>query len=151
MLATSVKDGRGRFSKRLAPYQRFYLQVEKSNDGCWRWKGHLTRAGYGNFFLNGHSVVASRASWILHFGDPGELQVCHTCDNPSCVKPDHLFLGTQTDNLRDMADKKRGNAGLKACKNGHPFDAANTYKHRRRRNCRACNSVAQKRRKTVEA
>lgn len=69
------------------------------------------RRGYGSFTLDGslgESVAAHRFSWELHFGEvPDGMYVLHKCDNPPCVRPDHLFLGTQSDNMYDMWDKGR--------------------------------------------
>lgn len=85
----------------------FWLRVEKS-DGCWNWTGKLVK-GYGSFRLKGVSGRANRVSWFLAHGNlPKELHVLHKCDNPKCVRPDHLFLGTHLDNMRDMVEKNRG-------------------------------------------
>lgn len=70
--------------------------------GCWEWSGRLNSDGYG---MIGHKR-AHRQSYMHHKGDPGGLFVCHKCDNRKCINPDHLFLGTQSDNMRDMAVKK---------------------------------------------
>lgn len=84
----------------------FWNRVTKGV-GCWQWTGPKDR-GYGIIIFNGHRVRAHRYSYELHFGaSPGRLFVCHRCDNPSCVRPDHLFLGTQLDNMQDMARKGR--------------------------------------------
>lgn len=75
-------------------------------DRCWTWEGLLDRKGYGH----SGSFRAHRLSWSLHNGQiPPKIFVCHKCDNPSCVNPDHLFLGTNYDNVRDKEDKGRGN------------------------------------------
>ena len=85
--------------------QRFWGFVRKS-DGCWEWiGGRNTAGGYGCFYVNSKRVLAHRYSYTLHFGDPGEMYVCHTCDNKSCVRPDHFFLGTHADNIRDAVQK----------------------------------------------
>lgn len=77
-------------------------------DECWNWKGSSCSSGYGNFSFEGHTK-SHRVSWVLTFRDiPKGLCVCHKCDNPSCVNPYHLFLGTNSDNIKDMWSKGRG-------------------------------------------
>lgn len=85
---------------------RFWNKVDKKN-GCWTWKGYLDKDGYGNFLFNGKLIRAHRFSWILEHGEISDkkLYVCHHCDNPPCVRPDHLFLGTNQDNMLDMIKK----------------------------------------------
>ena len=88
---------------------RFWERVKKT-DGCWLWVGYLNIRGKGVVYLNGKSIYASRFSYLIHKGEfPKKLYVCHTCDNPKCVRPDHLFLGTQVDNMLDMKLKGRAN------------------------------------------
>ena len=96
-------------SPRPSLTQRFWAKVQKS-DGCWEWSGALNAAGYGHFHTvrRGHSEQAHRVSWKLHFGPiPAGMFVCHRCDNRRCVRPEHFFLGTQGDNIRDMHAKGR--------------------------------------------
>lgn len=88
------------------PIARFWTHVRKTNT-CWLWTAGKFRRGYGSFKFNGKTVKAHRFSYELHVGPiPPKLYVCHHCDNTSCVRPDHLFVGTQFDNMRDMAKKK---------------------------------------------
>jgi hypothetical protein len=88
--------------------ERFWKQVQIS-DGCWEWTGsRRNRFGYGCFNVAGGKVLAHRMAWKIRNGAiPNRLCVLHRCDNPPCVNPDHLFLGTRGDNAHDMEAKER--------------------------------------------
>lgn len=91
---------------------RFWQKVRRSACGCWQWtgatngsRGHIRVARVSGLAIN---IVAPRLSWLIHYGPiPYGLLVCHRCDNPRCVRPDHLMLGTPRFNVRDMIDKGR--------------------------------------------
>ena len=91
----------------LSWIERFWAKVIKS-DGCWVWTGSTGPGGYGLFTVNGFTHKAHRLSYFLEYGPiPDKLLVCHRCDNRLCPRPDHLFLGTNQDNMNDMLSKGR--------------------------------------------
>lgn len=137
---------RPRGHRRPQPVEpRFWAKVDQSDpDGCWLWTGTISSTGYGEIYVDGRKASTHRVSFFLAYGYTPPT-VCHHCDNPPCVRPDHLFGGTQGDNSRDMWAKGRGvdppRTKAKAhCRNGHPYDEANTYfypsGYRRCRQCR---------------
>lgn len=91
--------------------ERFWAKVDRSGE-CWAWTGYRMPSGHGLFGRGGRGngmALAHRVSWELHYGPiPEGMKVCHHCDHGWCVRPDHLFLGTQADNLADMRAKGRG-------------------------------------------
>jgi len=100
--------------------ERFWEKVNvRGPDECWEWQASCRAKGYGQFYLRGKPEKAHRVAWELTHGPiPNNLCVLHQCDNPSCVNPDHLFLGTVLDNNRDMLEKDRHAKGAKIAKPG---------------------------------
>ncbi len=106
--------------------KRFWDKVDRSGH-CWNWTAGKAGKGYGSFWLEGKNVRAHRFVYSLLYGNiPDGLFICHHCDNPLCVKPSHLFLGTNSDNIRDSVAKGgcrtprnigEKNANSKLCEN----------------------------------
>ena len=100
---------------RKTTQERFWNKVDKTpghgpNEDCWEWTGRkkYVEYGYGRFWFNRKDGMAHRYSYELHKGEiPEGLEVCHSCDNPSCVNPDHLWVGTHKENMQDMKRKSR--------------------------------------------
>ena len=133
--------------------ERFWGRMVGLPSGCLEWTGGTTPDGYGKIKIDGVTVVAHRLAWTLTVGPiPEGMCVCHTCDNPPCCNVNHLWLGTNAENMADKMAKGRygpgGWGGYQSaktrCPQNHPYDDANTYIQPSTggRACRACNRAA---------
>lgn len=88
---------------------RFWSKVDKTH-GCWNWTAARSSSGYGTFISKGKSYTAHRYAWLETHGylPSSDVFLCHSCDNKLCVNPEHIHLGTRSDNARDMWARKRG-------------------------------------------
>lgn len=86
---------------------RLMLHTDTTSSQCWLWTGAKDKRGYGKINVAGRYVQTHRASWAEFKGDPGSRFVCHHCDTPACINPEHLFLGSAQDNSDDMVQKDR--------------------------------------------
>lgn len=136
--------------------RRFMAKVGVG-DGCWEWQAGGTPTGYGTFYLGGRHVYAHRCMWELHHGQPipPGRQINHHCDNPRCVNPAHLYLGTQSQNMYDAYSRGRKrsyNLNKTHCPHGHEYTSENTYWHDQRsgRQCRTCKRDDARRRRAAQ-
>lgn len=145
-----MKSRKGIGGRKTKP---FWTQVW-FGPACWEWMGSKSNSGYGHRKHNGKASQAHRVSYEIEHGPiAAGLFVCHRCDNPRCVRPDHLFLGTHDDNMSDMAAKgrcatgKRNYNGKKTtCRRGHPLFEVRAYlihggRPAKVRRCRICDTA----------
>ncbi len=161
--------------------QTFLANTRRQGD-CWIWTGVQSPDGYGRASYHHKTFRAHRLSWMLHFGPIPQLPhanskhgtcVCHKCDTPLCVNPDHLFLGSMADNWADRIAKGRATLNARTpaklaavkvniqaahrasvaarlakteCKNGHDLTPDNIYAQRGKRECRMCRKIVDRRR-----
>jgi hypothetical protein len=130
---------------------RFLNKINKT-DSCWLWTGALNSKGYGSIRIDGKSVGTHVYSYKLYKGEVSEgLLVCHTCDIPNCVNPEHLWLGNSKDNAVDMVNKGRVGASSKPqthCRKGHEFEIFGVYNYvkngKQERTCKECKKIRDK-------
>lgn len=126
--------------------QRFLVRFDERPGGCWEWRGNRyggrsPETAYGEFFYGGRKGYAHRFSYEHYIGPiPDGMQVCHHCDNPICVNPAHLFLGTHADNAADRETKGRGKHPKKLTPDQWQHGTRSTYVSFRCR-CRECQTA----------
>lgn len=135
--------------KKRSEEERFWSYVPTGLElgDCWEWLGGCTKFGHGGFMREDQSSTsAHRMMWILKWGEPGPLVVRHKCDNPPCVNPNHLELGTHADNAQDRVKRGRngpcGRRVQESCKRGHNNWKFATDGRRRCLSCIALRSAA---------
>lgn len=131
------------FPKRFSPVARIEAgSIPEPNSGCWLWLGSTNNKGYAHLTYGNRLHRGNRFSWTAHNGPiPDGIHVLHSCDNRLCVNPEHLFLGTNQDNVDDKMRKGRAGPSTNAlkthCKRGHEYTEENTYRQKNT-NQRAC-------------
>lgn len=122
---------------------RFWsLVLKKSSQECWEWQGTKTSYGYGDMKSYPGERKTHRISWTIHNGQiPKGMIIRHSCDNPPCVNPAHLLIGTHANNVADkMARKRHPLQKRNHCPHGHPYEGRNLYisPKTKARVCRTC-------------
>jgi hypothetical protein len=146
---TTIRRNTMKNKRPLRPVEeRFWEKVDKTGD-CWVWKAHLLYNGYGRFSINLKTEYSHRVAWFLEHGEwPKGKHVTHICDNPACVRPDHLVLGTVEDNMADRNAKKRQYNHKKLhCRHGMPFSYEGKY--RIAKDCSVC-EISRQYKKTID-
>lgn len=134
--------------------ERLLAGIKKVPSGCWEWQGSLSKSGYAHIGINDRTYRAHRISYTEWVGEiPAGMLVCHTCDNRKCINPEHLWLGTNSDNMRDCVSKGRFVVRPKLkrthCIHGHKFTKKNTYlAPSGGRHCQVCQRDKYKRKRT---
>jgi hypothetical protein len=128
--------------------EQFWAYVNRrSDDECWPWTGSRNRKGYGTLRNNYRPLYATRVSWSLfHQREWPEGKIaCHTCDNPSCVNPQHIWPGTNSENQLDKLRKGRAYNNGSHCPRGHAYAGQPVYPSDKKAGLRRCRSCADER------
>lgn len=124
---------------------RLRAKTASSPGGCWLWMGSLDEHGYGQAQFRGRLGFAHRVAYTLYRGEiPDGLELDHLCRVTACINPWHLEAVTHKENLRRsplLAEIRAKRLAITHCPHGHPYDVANTYIYKGRRNCRACGNL----------
>jgi len=156
MRYTAIFYKEGKLREAALPLIRELLQekVQSDENECWIWQESRDTHGYGRVYFGSYDGHAHRLSYRAFKGPiPNGLFILHSCDNPPCINPDHLKVGTQQDNMDDVRERGRGKNKATHCKNGHEFTEENTVWNGSQRFCRACRQTASRNyaRRTREA
>lgn len=122
-----IAPGKYRLRSEISRVERFMFKlIPEPNSGCWLWLTSVTDDGYGQFAWDGRTIPAHRASFMLFHGPIARgSQIRHLCDNPSCVNPDHLLIGTAFDNVQDRI--RRGRSAKKKLTPSDVLDIRRRY------------------------